>query len=124
MLVQKRIETFLRSGGQVLGLVGPNGTRKLYGIETAAKAVGGFCLSVMDRAQGAVNYNRLGAYVLGDDGLAKSLFVVCNADFETDWSCLGQLRGGAKVILIGNDGQWMKRAKSRWSRFACPQSRK
>ena len=83
----------------------------MYGTEAAAKAVGGFCLSVMDRAKGAVNCNRLGAYVLGAEGLAKSLFVVCNADAESDWSGLGELRGGAKVILIGNDGQAMKRAK-------------
>ena len=83
----------------------------MYGTEAAAKAVGGFCLSVMDRAQGAVNYSRLGAYVLGAEGLAKSLFVVCSADSETDWSGLSLLRGCAKVILIANDGQAMKRAK-------------
>ena len=111
MLVQKRVEAFLKGGGQVLGLAGPSGAGKLYGTEAAAKAVGGFCLSVMDRAQGAVNCNRLGEYVLGAEGLVKSLFVICNADAETDWSGLGQLRGGAKVILIGNDGQAMKRAK-------------
>ena len=110
MLVQKRVEAFLRSGGQVLGLVGGPGTGKLYGTEAAAQAVGGFCLSVLDRAQGVLNYNRLGAYVLGAEGLARSLFVVCNADAETDWSSLGQLRGGAKLILIGNDGHAMKRA--------------
>ena len=110
MLVQKRVEAFLKDGGQVLGLAGPSGTGKLYGTEAAAKAVGGFCLSVLDRAQGVVNYNRLGAYVLGAEGLARSLFVVCNADAETDWSSLGQLRGGATLILIGNDGHAMKRA--------------
>jgi hypothetical protein len=65
----------------------------------------------MDRAQGAVNCHRLGAYVLGAEGLARSLFVVCNADVETDWSSLVQIRGGAKLILIGNDGHTMKRAK-------------
>lgn len=111
MLAQKRVEAFLRSGGQVLGLVGPPGTGKLFGTRLAADAVGGYSLTVMDRAQGAVNYNRFGAYVLGGEGLAKSLFVVCNADSETDWSGLSLLGGGAKVILIGNDGQAMKRGK-------------
>ena len=111
MLVQKRVEAFLKGGGQVLGLVGPPGAGKLYGTEAGAKAVGGFCLSVMDRAQGAVNYNRLGAYVLGVEGLTKSLFVVCNADAETDWSWPSRLGSGGKFVLIADDAQALKRAK-------------
>ena len=82
MLAQKRVEQFLRGKGQVLGLVGHPGTGKMFGTRLASEAVGGFSLTAMDRAQGVVNYNRLGAYVLGDEGLAKSLFVVCNADAE------------------------------------------
>ena len=111
MLARKRVEDFLRGKGQVLGLVGPPGTGKLFGTRLAAEAVGGFSLTEMDRAQGAVNYSRLGAYVLGADGLTKSLFVVCNADAETEWNWLSRISRGSKFILIANDGQAFKRAK-------------
>ena len=42
MLVQKRVEAFLRSEGQLFGLVGPPGSGKLYTAERAAAAVEGF----------------------------------------------------------------------------------
>ena len=37
-------------------IFGPPGAGKLYGTEAAAKAVGGYSLTIMDRAQEAVYY--------------------------------------------------------------------
>ena len=102
MLVQKRVESFLRSGGQILGLVGPPGSGKLYGTRLAAEAVGGFSLTQMDRAQENVNYNRLGACALGQDGLTRVVTVVCGADCETTPPDPQSLPKGTKIILIGN----------------------
>ena len=80
MLAQKRVEEFLLRGkGQVLCLVGPPGSGKLYGAELAAKAAG-IQATVLDRTQGNVNYNRLGACALGQDGLTRVVTIVIGAD--------------------------------------------
>ena len=71
MSALKRVETFLRDpGASVLALVGPSGSGKLYTAERAAQAVG-VQACVLDRAQGEINYGRLGATTLA--ALASSL---------------------------------------------------
>ena len=100
-MAQKRVEEFLRGERQLLGLVGQTGSGKLHATELAAKEVG-FLTTVLDRTQGNINYNRLGACALGQDGLTRTVTVVCGADYETTPPDPKSLPKGAKIILIGN----------------------
>ena len=112
MNAQTRIETFLRGRGVALGIVGEPGSGKMHAAQLAAKAAG-FHLSILDRTQGPIHYNRLGAQTLGDNGLAKTVFVICGADAETStsWPDPKSLPEGAKFIFIGNSCRAeMKRA--------------
>ena len=99
MLAQKRVEAFLRGDTQTLGLVGQTGSGKLFAAELAAKAAG-FQTTILDRTQGSINYNRLGACALGQSGLMRTVTIVCGADSET--TPPKSLPKGAKVVLIGN----------------------
>ena len=101
IMAQKRVEEFLRGKGQVLVVVGLTGSGKLYGTELGAKAVG-FQTAVLDRAQGTIDYSRLGACALGQDGLKRVATVVCGADCETATPELKSLPAGVKLIFIGN----------------------
>ncbi len=110
MNAKARIETFLRGRGVALGVVGEPGSGKMHAAQLAAKAAG-FHLTILDRTQGPIHYNRLGALTLGDHGLAKTVFVICGADAETSWPDPKSLPEGAKLIFIGNSCRAeMKRA--------------
>ena len=100
-MAQKRVEEFLRGKGQVMFLAGPAGSGKLYGAELAAKAAG-FQATVLDRTQGSINYSLLGACALGEDGLTRTVTIVCGADYETTPPDPKRLPKGAKIILIAN----------------------
>ena len=100
MLAQKRVEAFLRGETQTLGLVGQTGSGKLFAAELAAKAAG-FQTTILDRTQGSINYNRLGACALGQSGLMRTVTIVCGADSETT-PPPKSLPKGTKVVLIGN----------------------
>lgn len=83
----------------------------MHAAQLAAKAAG-FHLLILDRAQGPIHYDRLGAQTLGDNGLVKTMFVLCGADEETSTSWPGpkSLPEGAKFIFIGNSCRFeMKR---------------
>ena len=101
MLAQKRVEAFLRGDTQTLGLVGQTGSGKLFAAELAAKAAG-FQTTILDRTQGSINYNRLGACALGQSGLMRTVTIVCGADSETSPPDPKSLPRGTKIILIGN----------------------
>ena len=101
MSAQRSIEAFLRGSGAALGVVGQPGSGKLYATELAARATG-FQVTILDRSQGPVQYNRLGASTLGENGLAKSVFAVCGADAETAWPDPKTLPKGTKLVFIGN----------------------
>ena len=100
-MAQKRVEEFLRGKGQVMFLAGPAGSGKLYGAELAAKAAG-FQATVLDRTQGSINYSLLGACALGEDGLTRTVTIVCGADYETTPPDPKTLPKGTKIILIAN----------------------
>ena len=101
MNIQARIEAFLRGSASVMGLVGQTGSGKLHAAERAAKAAG-FQTTVLDRTQGNINYKRLGACALGQDGLVRTVTIVCGADSETAPPNPKTLPG-AKIVLIGNN---------------------
>ena len=101
MNIQARIEAFLRGSASVMGFVGQTGSGKLHAAERAAKATG-FQATVLDRTQGSINYNRMGACALGEDGLTRTVTIVCGADSETAPPNPKSLPKGAKIILIGN----------------------
>ena len=69
--------------------------------ELAAKAAG-YQTTILDRTQGIINYSRLGACALGQDGLTRTVTIVCTADSETAPPNPKSLPKGAKIILIGN----------------------
>ena len=100
-MAQARIEAFLGGSAAVLGLVGQTGSGKLRAVELAAKAAG-FQATVLDRTQGSINYNRMGACTLGQDGLVRTVYVVCGTDCETALPNPKTLPG-AKIVLIGNN---------------------
>ena len=101
MNIQARIEAFLRGSASVMGLVGQTGSGKLRAAERAAIAAG-FQTTVLDRTQGNINYSRLGACALCQDGLTRTVTIVCGADSETAPPNPKSLPKGAKIILIGN----------------------
>ena len=101
MNIQARIEAFLRGSASVMGLVGQTGSGKLHAAERAAKAAG-FQTTVLDRTQGNINYSWLGACALGQDGLTRTVTIVCGADSETAPPNPKSLPLGTKIILIGN----------------------
>ena len=110
MASRQRVRTFLDGPESVLALVGPSGTGKLFTAQRAAGDKGLACV-VHDRAQGVINYSRWGAPTLADGGLARALHILCNADSETDFSSLGRMPPGCKVVCIGNDARAMEKAK-------------
>ena len=110
MGTQVRIEAFLRGSAAVLGVVGQTGSGKLRAAELAAKATG-FHATVLDRTQGIVNYTRLGACALGQDGLVRTVYIVCGADCETAPPDPKSLPSGAKIVLIGNSC-WLELKKA------------
>ena len=80
--VATRIEQFLRGSGKILCVVGQVGSGKLHVTQLAAKSTG-FQITILDRTQGPIQYNRLGSATLEGNGLVKSVFAVCGADAET-----------------------------------------
>ena len=97
MFAQKRVEEFLRGKGHFMFLAAPAGSGKLYGAELAAKAAG-FQATVLDRTQGSISYSRLGACALGQDGLTRTVTVVCGADCETTPPDPESMPTGTKTI--------------------------
>ena len=108
--VRERVKTFLDGTQRALAIVGPSGTGKLYATQQAARETGLTCI-VHDRSQGSINYRLWGAATLADRGLARTLNILCNADCEIDFSFVGRLPPGSKVVCIGNDGQALAKAK-------------
>ena len=110
MNAKARIESFLRGRGVALGVVGEPGSGKIHAAQLAAKAAA-FETTILDRTQGPIHYNRLGAQTLGERGLTKTAFVICGADAETSWPDPKASPEGAKIIFIGNNCRAeMKRA--------------
>ena len=108
--IRERVKSFLDGTQRALAIVGPSGTGKLYATRQAARERGLTCI-VHDRSQGSINYRLWGAATLADRGLARTLNILCNADCEIDFSFVGRLPPGSKVVCIGNDGQELAKAK-------------
>ena len=102
MNIQGRIEAFLRGSTAALAVVGQTGSGKTHAVEVAAKAAG-FQATVLDRTQGSISYNRLGVCALGQDGLTRTVTIVCGADSETALPDPKRLPLGTKLIFIGNN---------------------
>ena len=108
--LRQRVRSFLDGPATCVALVGPCGTGKLYATQQAARDKGLVCVA-HDRAQGSIAYELWGAATLANDGLARTLNILCNADSETDFSFVGRLPSGSKVVCIANDGQALKDAR-------------
>ena len=101
-MAQKRVEEFLLGKGEVLLLVGPAGSGKMHAANSAAKAAG-FQATILDRTQvDNINYNLFSARALGEDGLTRTVTIVCGADRETTPPNPKSMPRGTKIILIGN----------------------
>ena len=108
--LRQRVRSFLDGPATCVALVGPCGTGKLYATQQAARDKGLVCVA-HDRAQGFIAYKLWGAATLANDGLARTLNILCNADSETDFSFIGHMPQGCKVVCIANDGQALKAAR-------------
>ncbi len=113
--MQKRtIAAFLDGPATCLGLWGPVGSGKLFLVEQVVRAKG-LQHQVLDKAQGAIPYARLGGACLSSDGsLAAAAYVIVNAH-ESDWSFTKTLRG--KFVFISNAELALRGLKA--AKFEC-----
>ena len=104
-----KIKNSLRGRDVILGVAGEPGAGKLHAAQLACQELG-FQTTILDRTQGAIQYNRLGPCALADGGLARIATIVCGADAETAWPDPSNYAEGTKLLFIANDVQHMKKA--------------
>ena len=109
--VEKAIASFLGNPKTTcLGIWGEVGSGKMHSTTEVARRQG-WTYQVLDRAQGAIDYRKLGRHMLGESGLTASLYIICNAK-ESSWESLRAITG--KLVFIANEEQNLaplKRAK-------------